>query len=226
MKKILEHITTDWYKYVLELIVITAGILGAFALNNWNENRKNNAMETSYLVAIHTEFKDNRKQFEEVTQAHRRALVAWRGINSEYEKTTPNRDSLLIFMKDAWYTYTFDPSQSSIESLLSTSSIDVIQNFELRQLLLSWRDLIIDYGEAEIDSKMFVHNQLIPYMNDTFDRSAWKKGDIHVAKDKMKFKNMMAIRIGLLDEILDNNEQERSKVEQTMNRIIELTESK
>ena len=36
MNKIFNHLKSDWYKYVLELIVITAGILGAYALNNWS----------------------------------------------------------------------------------------------------------------------------------------------------------------------------------------------
>ena len=39
MKRILNHLATDWYKYLLELIVITAGVLGAFALNSWKEQK-------------------------------------------------------------------------------------------------------------------------------------------------------------------------------------------
>jgi len=52
MKKILTHLRTDWYKYLLELIVITAGILGAFALNNWNEGQKNKIKEADYIESL------------------------------------------------------------------------------------------------------------------------------------------------------------------------------
>ena len=52
MKKILSHLNTNWYKYLLELIVITAGVLGAFALNNWNEDRKIQALEKKYFTNL------------------------------------------------------------------------------------------------------------------------------------------------------------------------------
>jgi hypothetical protein len=55
MKKIINHLATDWYKYLLELFVITAGVLGAFALNNWNETRKLRIQEEQTLNAIREE---------------------------------------------------------------------------------------------------------------------------------------------------------------------------
>ena len=37
MKKILKHLKTDWYKYFIEILVVSFGILVAFGLNNWKE---------------------------------------------------------------------------------------------------------------------------------------------------------------------------------------------
>ena len=64
MKKILNHLTTDWYKYLLELIVITAGVLGAFALNNWNENRLARKLEKKYMSSLIVELDRDIKSLE------------------------------------------------------------------------------------------------------------------------------------------------------------------
>jgi len=49
MKKLINHLKKDWYKYVLEVIVIIIGILGAYALDNWNESRKDGKKEREIL---------------------------------------------------------------------------------------------------------------------------------------------------------------------------------
>lgn len=64
MKRILETLSDNWPQYILEIVVIIAGILGAFALNSWNEGNINRQLEIDILKQIHTDIEGNRNDVE------------------------------------------------------------------------------------------------------------------------------------------------------------------
>jgi hypothetical protein len=68
MKKILETLKQKWAEYLLEILVITLGVLFAFSLNNWNETRRTNKKIVSYLQEIKTnlveEIEDSKRVIE------------------------------------------------------------------------------------------------------------------------------------------------------------------
>lgn len=64
MKKIIEHIKNEWYKYAIEIIVLVIGIYGAFALDNWNEQRKAKKQQRIYLEHILSNLQDDQQQLD------------------------------------------------------------------------------------------------------------------------------------------------------------------
>ena len=53
--KILKHLRSDWFRYGFETLAVVVGILIAFALDNWNEHRKEDNLEIQYLNGMLSE---------------------------------------------------------------------------------------------------------------------------------------------------------------------------
>jgi uncharacterized membrane protein YheB (UPF0754 family) len=94
MKKILETLKLKWTEYLLEILVITIGILGAFMLNNWNEDRKKDLLEISVLKELKRNLTDDIKDMDGNVAFHKRALVSSKVISNVLKNQLPYNDSL------------------------------------------------------------------------------------------------------------------------------------
>jgi uncharacterized protein DUF6090 len=64
MKKILETLQRKWTEYLLEIVVIVAGILIAFMLNNWKENSDAEKVELRFYHELLGDLRANRNEIE------------------------------------------------------------------------------------------------------------------------------------------------------------------
>ena len=144
--------TGKYLKYAIgEIILVMIGILLALQVNNWNQQRIAAQKEQLLLKALHDEFVDNKAQFEIVIARHELAMASTQYVISQFP-IDPKKINLNTFkkkMKGWGSSYTFNPSQGVIRSLVNTSSFELISNSELRRLLVSWEDVLADYQEEE-----------------------------------------------------------------------------
>ena len=135
-------------------------------------------------------------------------------------------DSLSVYLGKSYGQYTFNPSQSSINALTSTSSFDIIQNEELRKLLISWNDLVEDYQEEEINSSDYVVNLYDPFLAKHFDFSFDFKDPRNNFEtlQTLEFEYLIKTRKWMVDQILVSS-GELKILQYTLDKIIELTET-
>jgi hypothetical protein len=117
MKRILTTLSQKWPEYLLEMIVITAGILGAFMLNNWNDERKRMILEDKVLNQIAEDLVSNLSDLESDLEILELGLISHNRILEYFQKDVNYVDSMcfdFFWVKKDEYAY---PANANYESL-------------------------------------------------------------------------------------------------------------
>lgn len=218
-----------YFKYAIgEIILVVIGILIALSVNDWNGKRQKSNKEEIVLANIHKEFNENKVQLDTVLYWHRKVQYSCSKIIDLFPiKSKPEPavlDSLSAYLVDSYGGYTFNPSQSSINALMSTSSFDIISDENLRNLLISWNDLVEDYQEEEQYSRNYAWNQYDPYLSKHFDWNFNFKDSRNnfAVLQTLEFEYKVRSRHYFIEEILTKS-GELKILEETLNKIIEQT---
>ena len=216
-------------KYTLyaigEIALVVIGILIALQVSEWNTNRKRQQQETQILEDLHEEFLENRTQLDTTIKYHSKVRNGSKKIIALFpiDPNTVNLDSLMIYHRELLHRFTYNPQQTIINSLTSTSSFDIISNRELRKLLQRWSELLNDYQEDEFKYIRFLENQFFPYMIKHFAvGNTYKDSRVDLEQLKsLEYENTIKFFSISMKSIL--NSEEFSQMNSSIDRIIELT---
>ena len=231
MKKIIETIKQKWVEYLLELIVIIVGILGAYALNSWNEQLKNRHLETDYLNEINEEFIKNKEQLDFVLAIRRDICDACDKVKSMAPLSVEDWDSIYFYYQQAIYMAPrFDPSTNSIESLINNASFDIIKSDSLKSLLINFDNIYNDWNEEESDAirQVFILRDWIAENVNT----QWtaRRSTIINTEEIYVLQNLMRSRCGYAYYLLNGDQytgrNETELLQEAIDGIIESSQSK
>nr|WP_297783238.1 DUF6090 family protein [uncultured Allomuricauda sp.] len=134
-----------------EIILVVIGILIALQVSNWNKKRIDFDSEQEALFDLNTELKSNIKALEIIIDEHKKSLAAGQEIKSMITDTNKlnsiSNDSLKSILTIMNYNYTYDPKLGILNSVINSGRINLIQNKEIRYMLSSINEFIIDANE-------------------------------------------------------------------------------
>jgi len=185
MKKILNHLATDWYKYLLELIVITAGVLGAFSLNSWNEERKFEKERIQYLKNLKSEFQSNHESLENYILRHR-SISHMLGRLTRIMKPKPSIVDELTF-DSLIYNMALMPNYVPQTSISGSPFLEQMNEDKLKELLTKWS---YNMGNYRYSSKIIYdlyYTSIYPFLNKHYQLKNMRGSALFSIKKRSEF---------------------------------------
>lgn len=209
MKRIFTTLKQKWPEYLLEILVLIIGIYGAFALEEWREERLERKAELRALTDLSAEFKANAEVLAEDRDYKTKGIE----YTTARIDAIHNEDLFPLIMKERFYwhgAYSYNGSNAVLNSLLTSGQISVIQNDSLKYLLSAWPEIVTDFKEDEN-----LHIDFIVNVYTNYQREHLSIGEVppdEVSKDEwlaerpaLRDRYIRAMNDPLLMNMLQNN---------------------
>jgi len=233
MKKLTEKIKSINYKYFIsELLIVVAGILIAISLNSWREDNADQNREQFYLKSLKTDFEHSLSSLTEIYNQNLESISSVKNLLTVISKNISiSKDSSKKLLARPLFGFNrFVPVSGTYKEIISTGSLQILRDDELRIALSSWDDMIL--RNRQLEDVMFWQYHLIniPYLNKHVARADFShnnnlsltgrndKTDYKKLFADTEFENILVNRAGALEEA---NKYINSMIEQ-VNHIINL----
>lgn len=125
-----------WRKFGFEFLSIFIAVVSAFALNNWNENRKANESEAKILIEIANGLEKDLEDFQQNKLGHKQGVNACRFFKSALAGQKVKNDSLMFYYNSLTRDYISIQNTAGYETLKSRG-LELIENDGLRLEVIS-----------------------------------------------------------------------------------------
>jgi hypothetical protein len=127
----------------------------ALQINTWNTARIDANSERIILKDLRAELITNISELEHIIDEHNKSLnAAIKLKNLANDKEALNlapKDSLGALLMDMNANWTYNPKLGILKSIINSGKLDLVRNKELRYMLSSVQDFIIDTNESTED---------------------------------------------------------------------------
>jgi hypothetical protein len=216
--------TGKYLKYAIgEIVLVMIGILLALQVSNWNQDRKDRISERKILNNIHRDFIQNKASFDKLKVINYKNLATLDSIVEMLQEGEITIEKYNRYNKLITGT-TYNPYSSTVDAVINSNSLELIQDDELQKHLVSWKDLLADYLEEETRYFKFVNEQWRTYILENSDW-AGKNREMNIkALSSIKLRNHILAKRALMNGIIKAIEEEH--IENHINKIIRLTQPK
>lgn len=130
---------TRYFAYAIgEIVLVVIGILIALAINNWNEENKNQRREKAFLTNLLEDLKADSIRLQEISSTLQIAVRYKKAFSNQISGKTIDQDSLNANFRSQYNILVdFIPNSTSLDELTNGSGLSLISNSILRRKIVS-----------------------------------------------------------------------------------------
>lgn len=164
----------NWKKYGFEFLSIFIAVITAFALNNWNNNRRDDNSENKILIEISNGLEKDLVDIKQNISGHKLGVSACKYFKNAFVGNNIEVDSLLFHYSKLTRDYILIQNIAGYETLKS-KGLELVKNDSLRFKIISLyeynynslRKLEEEYFEMQFQKNYFkeINEELAPNYN-------------------------------------------------------------
>jgi hypothetical protein len=158
---------------LLETVAIVVSILLAFAIDAWWEDRAERRAEHAAIERLLFEFSSNVEELAVNKEKHARALAGTEALLALTgpEPSLPEDEAQVgSWLMDCFQNPTIDAHLGTVNSLIASGDLNLLQDSELQRLLVEYPALIENALEWQKVELMHGEDVMLPF---TYDYVAW-----------------------------------------------------
>lgn len=179
--RIFKHLKNDWFRYGFETIAVVVGILVAFALDNWNENKKTQNDFLEVLEEIHEDLVLDTISISQTLAQRTLDIEAQKRVILAVKDDLPFNDQIQTDLGQIMLKRPLRLASSGF-NLLGESSLTTMDDKYLRSSLIEYYEqAVTDMNEEYVDDKFEFETVLLPYIRLNF--RDWDYGKFGIPLD-------------------------------------------
>ena len=157
----------QWRRLLAESIVVVLSILLAFAIDASWDARQQTGRQRDLLHDLLVDFEASRPSLEHrLDLARRMSDGTGRFIEilqrDQSAGAVPVPDTLILSVLGG---PTYEPATNALDAAIVSGEIDLIRDDALRAELATWRRLLIDTREDEVEARRITNEQIVPLLS-------------------------------------------------------------
>jgi len=154
-----------WGRLIAEGVAIVLSILLAFGIDAWWENRQERAEEQQILLGLKEEFTLISDVLTNHKQTHLERLQALKDLLEAFknDETEHTPDVLAAAIAELVAPTTSDISNGTLDALLNSGRLEILENRALRKQLVGWESAIEEVWDDQQYHAKMVYEINLPY---------------------------------------------------------------